>query len=118
MTGIAYSDDFFKIVKDIDVVADNLRRYILTSPSERVQNYPYGSKFMEYLFQYDPVIRQDIIAELEKIAAKVVPAEYEISNYIIESIPDEYKMKLTFDLKDRRTNEVVVVKQDFTEGNA
>lgn len=113
MKGIAYSDDFLMIKSDIDLVADHLKRAILTSPGERVHNNNYGSKFLEYLFHFEPVIRQDIVAEIKGIVKKVVPTDYEATNYIIESIFEEHKLILTFDLKNKRTNEVVRISQDF-----
>lgn len=115
MTGITYSDDFIKITSDIDLVADRIRRSILTSPGERVQNYNFGGKFLGYLFQFEPVIRQDIIAELVKIANKVVPAEYEANNYIIETDYDNHKLTVSYDLKSKADNKVVHISEDFLE---
>jgi hypothetical protein len=115
MTGITYSDDFIKITSDISLVADRIRRSILTSPGERVQNYNFGSKFLGYLFQFEPVIKQDIIAELTKIAGKVIPSDYEASNYIIETDYENHKLTVTYDLKSKTTNEVVQISEDFLE---
>jgi hypothetical protein len=115
MTGITYSNDFIKITSGIDLVADRIRRSILTSPGERAQNYGFGSKFLGYLFQFEPVIKQDIIAELVKIANKVVPSDYEASNYIIETDFENHKLTVTYDLKSKATNEVVKISEDFLE---
>jgi phage baseplate assembly protein W len=113
MKGIVYSNDFFKIATDIDVVVDHLKRSLLTTFGERVQNYNYGSAFRQYIFNFEPIIRQDIIAEFERIVEKEVPAQYEVFDVNIDQNYEEHKIILTFSLRDKATNEVIPVEQDF-----
>lgn len=113
MKGIVYSDDFFKIASDIDVIVDHLKRSFLTSFGERVQNYNYGSNFKNYIFNFEPIIRQDILIEFERIITKEVPSQYEVFDASLDEDYTDNKLILTFSIKDKSTNEVVQIEQDF-----
>lgn len=115
MKGISYSEDFIKIKSGIDLQKDNLIRALLTTFGERVQTYSFGSRFGLYIFEFAPVIEQDIKREFNRIVSNYVSSDYTVSGFSLKKNEDNSKLTLEFSIMENTSLKVKNVSQEFVK---
>lgn len=111
MRGIGYGEDFFVIKKDEELIKEHLTRLIMTTNGERVNNYGFGSLLREYLFNFTPVILQDIEDKFYDMIGNKMP-EIEVFGFSV-IIKDEHTLSISFNVKKKESLEKFLYKQDF-----
>ena len=94
-----YSQDFFSIKTQRDLIRENILRVLLTSPGERL-NSNFGCKLKDYLFEQSTILVQEIEDEIKKAITQWEPRVSVRSIQISEQEKNAARVNIDFVIKE------------------
>jgi len=102
----------------IEVVKQNLKILLLTSPYEKIMDIHFGVGLQSLLFEQDSLpLRDEIVSRIHKQAAKYLPylrIEDVIFNDSLESSGDSHLLKVTvvYNITPLNTEDIIEINLD------
>lgn len=104
MRGIGiYTKDFMYIKEDLELIKENIRRVLLTSPGERIGNPYFGCYLKNLIFEPEPIVRSDIEDTIIQAIERWVP-NVKVLNFSSETNPKENNIKVNMEIQSTELN--------------
>ena len=104
MRGIGiYTKDFMYIKEDLDLIKENIRRVLLTSPGERIGNPYFGCYLKNLIFEPEPIIRSDIEDTIIEAIERWVP-NVKVISFSSETDPQKCSAKVNMEIQSTELN--------------
>jgi len=107
-----YDTDFLVIDEDIDVLRESVKRIIMTSPGERVNNPLFGCKLKRYLFDFETYLEEDIKGEILNSITRWEP-RVEVTSILITKESD-FRFSVIIDCQKKNSAETFSIDTVFS----